>query len=89
MTILFVETHDLPLLNVFLFRKDTSPIVEGCSCYTCQNHTKAYINHLLNVHEMLAQTLLEMYKFSLFPMIMIIVTIVVVIIIILSLMLQT
>lgn len=44
-----------------LSRKDTTPIVEGCSCYTCQNHTRAYINHLLNVHEMLAQILLEMY----------------------------
>lgn len=42
-------------------RKDASPIVDGCKCYTCQNHTKAYINHLFNVHEMLAQTLLEMY----------------------------
>ena len=89
MTILCVRTHDLPLLMCFLFRKDTSPIVEGCCCYTCQNHTKAYINHLLNVHEMLAQTLIEMYRFSLVPMIMIIVIIVLVIIIILSLMLQT
>jgi queuine tRNA-ribosyltransferase subunit QTRTD1 len=44
------------------FRKDATPIVESCSCYTCQNHTKAYINHLLNVHEMLAQILLEMYS---------------------------
>ena len=84
-----VRTHDLPLLMCFLFRKDTSPIVEGCCCYTCQNHTKAYINHLLNVHEMLAQTLIEMYKFSLVLTIMIIVIIVLVIIIILSLMLQT
>uniref|UniRef100_A0A2N9J1G6 Queuine tRNA-ribosyltransferase accessory subunit 2 n=1 Tax=Fagus sylvatica TaxID=28930 RepID=A0A2N9J1G6_FAGSY len=49
-------------LRATLYRKDTSPIVEGCSCYTCQNHTKAYINHLLNVHEMLAQTLLEIHN---------------------------
>ncbi|XP_052202465.1 uncharacterized protein LOC127808121 isoform X3 [Diospyros lotus] len=41
---------------------DTSPLVDGCSCYTCQNHTKAYINHLLNVHEMLAQILLEIHN---------------------------
>ncbi|KAH7524876.1 hypothetical protein FEM48_Zijuj06G0165700 [Ziziphus jujuba var. spinosa] len=45
-----------------LTRKDTSPVVENCSCYTCQNHTKAYINHLLNVHEMLAQILLEIHN---------------------------
>nr|DAD20080.1 TPA_asm: hypothetical protein HUJ06_021543 [Nelumbo nucifera] len=47
-------------LRATIYRKDTSPIVDGCSCYTCQNHTRAYINHLLNVHEMLAQILLEM-----------------------------
>ncbi|OWM81386.1 queuine tRNA-ribosyltransferase accessory subunit 2-like [Punica granatum] len=49
-------------LRATVYRKDTTPIVEGCSCYTCRNHTKAYINHLLNVHEMLAQTLLELHN---------------------------
>ncbi|KAL5559841.1 hypothetical protein UlMin_036052 [Ulmus minor] len=49
-------------LRATIYRKDTSPIVENCSCYTCQNHTKAYINHLLNVHEMLAQILLEIHN---------------------------
>ncbi|XP_031262974.1 queuine tRNA-ribosyltransferase accessory subunit 2-like [Pistacia vera] len=49
-------------LKATLYRKDTTPIVEGCSCYTCKNHTKAYINHLLNVHEMLAQILLEIHN---------------------------
>lgn len=48
-------------LSTFSCRKDISPIVDNCKCYTCQNHTKAYINHLLNVHEMLAYILLEMY----------------------------
>lgn len=49
-------------LRATLYRKDTSPILEGCNCYTCLNHTKAYINHLLNVHEMLAQILLELHN---------------------------
>ncbi|MFS7910510.1 putative tRNA-guanine(34) transglycosylase [Helianthus anomalus] len=49
-------------LKATVYRKDTSRIVEGCTCYTCQNHTKAYINHLLNVHEMLAQILLEIHN---------------------------
>ncbi|GJT32162.1 queuine tRNA-ribosyltransferase accessory subunit 2-like protein [Tanacetum coccineum] len=47
-------------LKATVYRKDASRIVDGCNCYTCQNHTKAYINHLLNVHEMLAPILLEM-----------------------------
>ncbi|KAJ8759591.1 hypothetical protein K2173_007222 [Erythroxylum novogranatense] len=49
-------------LKATVYRKDTSPIVAGCCCYTCLNHTKAYINHLLNVHEMLAQILLEIHN---------------------------
>lgn len=49
-------------LRATVYRKDTTPIVQSCSCYTCKNHTKAYINHLLNVHEMLAQTLLEIHN---------------------------
>lgn len=49
-------------LRATVYRKDTSPIFDKCSCYTCQNHTRAYINHLLNVHEMLAQILLEIHN---------------------------
>ncbi|XP_062026400.1 uncharacterized protein LOC133742740 isoform X3 [Rosa rugosa] len=49
-------------LRATIYRKDTSPIAQNCKCYTCQNHTKAYINHLLNVHEMLAQILLEIHN---------------------------
>ncbi|VFQ83981.1 unnamed protein product [Cuscuta campestris] len=49
-------------LKSIIYRKDTSPIVDKCNCFTCQNHTKAYINHLFNVHEMLAQILLEIHN---------------------------
>ncbi|XP_023729265.1 uncharacterized protein LOC111876940 isoform X2 [Lactuca sativa] len=49
-------------LKATIYRKDASRIVDGCICYTCQNHTKAYINHLLNVHEMLAHILLEIHN---------------------------
>jgi len=40
------------------FEKDHRPIVEGCDCYCCINHTRSYVHHLLNVHEMLAKTLI-------------------------------
>ncbi|KAM3320457.1 queuine tRNA-ribosyltransferase accessory subunit 2 isoform X1 [Capsicum chacoense] len=49
-------------LKATMYMKDISPIVDDCKCYTCQNHTKAYINHLLNVHEMLAHILLEIHN---------------------------
>ncbi|KAL9668166.1 hypothetical protein QQ045_002541 [Rhodiola kirilowii] len=58
------ETSDGTKINLraTIYRKDMSPIVRTCGCYTCINHTKAYINHLLNVREMLAQTLLEIHN---------------------------
>ncbi|RIA89345.1 tRNA-guanine(15) transglycosylase-like protein [Glomus cerebriforme] len=40
------------------FRNDVQPLLIGCQCYSCQNHTRAYIHHLLNAHEMLATVLL-------------------------------
>lgn len=49
-------------LKATIYRRDTSPIVQNCACFTCKNHTRAYINHLLNVHEMLAQILLEIHN---------------------------
>lgn len=44
------------------FELDKSPLVHGCPCWTCQTHTKAYIFHLLNTHEMLAETLLQLHN---------------------------
>ncbi|XP_054769986.2 queuine tRNA-ribosyltransferase accessory subunit 2-like isoform X3 [Lytechinus pictus] len=40
------------------FAEDFSPVFPGCDCYCCTHHTKAYINHLLNVNELLARVLL-------------------------------
>ncbi|XP_030853073.1 queuine tRNA-ribosyltransferase accessory subunit 2-like [Strongylocentrotus purpuratus] len=40
------------------FAEDFSPVLNGCDCYCCTHHTKAYINHLLNVNELLARVLL-------------------------------
>lgn len=43
-------------------RLDKGPLVQGCSCFTCQNHSRAYVHHLLHTHEMLAGVLLEMHN---------------------------
>lgn len=55
---------DSSKINLFatIYRNDALPLMEGCNCYTCSRHTKAYINHLLSTHEMLAQTLLEIHN---------------------------
>lgn len=42
---------------------DTSPLMEGCQCYTCQKHHRAYINHLLSAKEMLSWTLLQLHNY--------------------------
>lgn len=44
------------------FERDTGVLVNGCGCYTCRNHSKAYLNHLLNSHEMLGETLLHTHN---------------------------
>lgn len=33
------------------YAEDFSPIDENCSCYTCQNYSRAYIRHLINTNE--------------------------------------
>lgn len=38
------------------------PIVEGCECYACQKHHKAFIQHLLNAKEMLGWNLLQIHN---------------------------
>ena len=40
------------------FTLDTSPLLEGCTCFTCRRHTRAYVRHLLDAHEMLGHVLL-------------------------------
>ena len=44
------------------FSRDPRPLVPGCTCYTCRNHNRAYVHHLLNVHEMLGPTLLQVHN---------------------------
>ena len=33
------------------FKDDTTPLDEGCKCYTCKNFSKAYIHHLYRTYE--------------------------------------
>jgi queuine tRNA-ribosyltransferase len=40
-------------LNNNKFREDKNPIEKGCDCYACQNFTRSYIRHLINVGEIL------------------------------------
>jgi queuine tRNA-ribosyltransferase len=34
------------------FKEDPKPLDEACTCYTCQNYSRAYLNHLYKANEM-------------------------------------
>ncbi|MEA3325763.1 MAG: tRNA guanosine(34) transglycosylase Tgt [Chloroflexota bacterium] len=44
------------------YARDELPISETCTCYTCQNYSRAYIRHLIQTNEMLSGTLLSIHN---------------------------
>ncbi|XP_025938367.1 queuine tRNA-ribosyltransferase accessory subunit 2 isoform X1 [Apteryx rowi] len=46
------------------YQDDFGPLLEGCTCYCCQRHTRAYVHHLLVTNELLAGVLLMMHNFQ-------------------------
>ena len=44
------------------FKEDFTPLDPNCPCYTCQNFTRAYLNHLVKCKEVLAYTLLSLHN---------------------------
>jgi len=57
----FTRTGKLNLRNAKRSR-DFTPIEPGCACFTCQNHTRAYIRHLLRVNEILGLRLVTLHN---------------------------
>eukprot|EP01090_Pellita_catalonica_P000645 TRINITY_DN10451_c0_g3_i1.p1 TRINITY_DN10451_c0_g3~~TRINITY_DN10451_c0_g3_i1.p1 ORF type:complete len:377 (-),score=51.53 TRINITY_DN10451_c0_g3_i1:70-1200(-) len=55
------KTVPMNLRNI-KYQTDSRRIVNGCSCYTCKTHSRAYVRHLLNTHEMLAVILLQLHN---------------------------
>ena len=45
-----------------LFVKDTAPFVKCCSCLACTHHKRAYVHHLINAKELLAEILLFVHN---------------------------
>ncbi len=44
------------------YAKDFTPIEPDCECYTCKNHTRAYIRHLVNTGEILGSILISIHN---------------------------
>lgn len=44
------------------YKRDFTPLVEGCECYACRNFTRAYIHHLYKSKELLSHTLISIHN---------------------------
>lgn len=52
-------------------KADFRPIEEGCPCYACQNFSRAYIRHLLNVEEILGLRMVSVHNSHMYLQLMI------------------
>lgn len=56
-------TADGPInLRNARFARDDRPIADDCRCYTCRQHSRAYLRHLFQVQEMNAGTLASLHN---------------------------
>jgi queuine tRNA-ribosyltransferase len=46
------------------FREDSQPLDPTCPCYTCQQFSRAYLNHLVRSREMLGYILLSLHNIT-------------------------
>jgi len=46
------------------FKEDFAPLDETCPCYTCQQFSRAYLNHLIKSGEMLGYILLSLHNIA-------------------------
>ncbi|QQS19729.1 tRNA guanosine(34) transglycosylase Tgt [Candidatus Saccharibacteria bacterium] len=45
-----------------MYKQDFTPLLADCLCYTCQNFTRAYVQHLFRAKELLANTLMSIHN---------------------------
>lgn len=49
-------------ISAAAYRSDFSPLIQDCTCYTCQNYTRAYLQHLYKAKELLVNTLISIHN---------------------------
>lgn len=59
----------LNLMNT-QFSRDSRPIEEDCTCYTCQTFSRAYIRHLIVAKESLSGTLISIHNIHMLQQLM-------------------
>lgn len=65
----FTSTGRVKILNS-QYKEDAGPLDRACSCYTCQNFTRAYLRHLFLAHEILGLTLVSLHNIFYFQNLM-------------------
>ncbi len=50
--------------------KDPNPLDKNCSCYTCKNHSKAYLHHLVKSKEILGAMLMSEHNINYYQTLM-------------------
>lgn len=58
----FDKDGNKKLIKNSTYTEDFRPLVEGCTCYTCKNHSRAYIRHLFRVKETTAASLMSIHN---------------------------
>lgn len=53
---LFTRFGDVKIKNA-KYREDEKPLDESCTCYTCQNFSRAYLHHIFKIGEILSSRL--------------------------------
>ncbi|MBT7349245.1 queuine tRNA-ribosyltransferase family protein [candidate division WWE3 bacterium] len=56
------ESYELLSINRGKFVEDQSPISPYCSCHTCKNYSRAYINHLFRIKDTSAYRLATIHN---------------------------
>lgn len=62
--LVFLTFWNVTVTSLLRYQEDFDPLVRGCSCYCCKNHTRAYVHHLLVTNELLAGVLLMIHNFE-------------------------
>lgn len=65
----FTSTGKVKILNS-QYKEDSSPLDKACSCYTCQNFTRAYLRHLFQANEILGLILISLHNIYYFQNLM-------------------
>ena len=57
----FVRSGVINIRNA-KYREDSQPLDDKCQCYTCKNHSRSYLHHLVKSNEILASMLLTQHN---------------------------